>query len=118
MHEMSIARNLLEMIERYAPTNGRARVKIVRLRIGELARVVPESLRFCFEVASEGTVADGAELVIETVPLVGRCPACNFEFPIESYMFICPHCYSPDIELVSGNELDVVELEVEDVRCP
>ena len=106
------------MIERYAPTNGRARVKIVRLRIGELAGVVPESLRFCFEVASEGTVAQGAELQIEHVPLIGRCRACGADFHVEGYIFICPHCESPHVELISGDELEVVELEVEDVRCP
>lgn len=118
MHEMSIARNLLEVIERYAPANGSARVKVVRLRIGELAGVVPESLRFCFEVASEGTVAHGAELVIETVPLIGRCRTCGVAFHVEGYVFICPHCGSPRVELISGNELDVVELEVEEEGCP
>jgi len=73
MHEMSIAKNLLGVIEQYAPANGGARVKVARLRIGELAGVVPESLRFCFQVISEGTVAEGAKLVIETTPLVGCC---------------------------------------------
>lgn len=118
MHEMSIARDLLEVIERYAPTNGSARVKVVRLRIGELAGVVPESLRFCFEVTSEGTVAQGAELVIETVPLVGRCRACGADFHVEGYAFICPNCDSAYVELISGDELEVVELEVEQEGCP
>ncbi len=118
MHEMSIARNLLEVIERYAPTNGSARVKVVRLRIGELAGVVPESLRFCFEVVSEGTVANEAELVIETVPLVGRCQTCGADFHVEGCVFICRHCGSPRVELISGNELDVIELKVEEEGCP
>lgn len=114
MHEMSIARNLLEVIERYAPTNGSARVKTVRLRIGELAGVVPESLRFCFEVASEGTVAQGARLLIEHVPIVSRCTDCRNAFEVKEYAFICPNCNSAHVELISGNELDVVELEVEE----
>lgn len=114
MHEMSIARSLLEVIEQYAPTNDSVRVKVVRLKIGELAGVIPDSLRFCFEVVSEGTVAQGAELVIETVPLVGRCQACGTDFHVEGYVFLCPRCDSPQVELISGNELDVIELELEE----
>ncbi|MCS6816741.1 MAG: hydrogenase maturation nickel metallochaperone HypA [Blastocatellia bacterium] len=115
---MSIARSLLEMIAQYAPANGRARVKVVRLRIGELAGVIPESLRFCFEVASEGTVAQGAELQIEHVPVMSRCTDCRCDFEVEQYAFICPNCDSPNVELISGNELDVIELEVEEEGCP
>lgn len=114
MHEMSIAENLLEIIERHAPTNGAARVKVIRLRIGEMTAVVPESLRFCFEVASEGTVAHGAELRIEPVPIVSHCHDCRADFEVGGYVFICPNCGSPKVELVSGNELDVVELELEE----
>ena len=119
MHEMSIAKNLLEIIQRHAPTNGGARVKVIRLRIGEMAGVVPESLRFCLEVVSEGTVAHGAALEIEHVLIVGRCNDCRSDFEVERYVFICPNCESTNVELLSGNELDVVELEVEEksVKC-
>jgi len=118
MHEMSVAENILEIIERHAPVQDGARVKVIRLRIGELAGVVPESLRFCFEVASEGTVADGAELQIEKVPIVGQCKTCNAEFEVEDSVFICPRCESTGVELVSGSELDVVELELEEAMLP
>jgi hydrogenase nickel incorporation protein HypA/HybF len=117
MHEMSIAENLLEIIQRHAPSNGAARVKAIRLRIGQMAGVVPESLRFCFEVASEGTPAQGAELQIEHVPIVSRCKDCRSDFEIEQYVFICPSCDGLNVELISGSELDVVELELEEERC-
>jgi hydrogenase nickel incorporation protein HypA/HybF len=112
MHEMSIAENLLEVIARHAPTDGRAKVIGVRLRIGELTSVVPESLRFCFQIASEGTITHGAELKIETVPVVGRCSHCRMSFNVQDHCFVCQGCGSTDVELVSGNELDVVELEI------
>jgi len=114
MHEMSIVENLLEIIQRHAPTNGAARVKVIRLRIGEMTAVVPESLRFCFEVASEGTVAQGADLQIESVPIVGHCQTCNSDFEVEADVFICPNCDSLSVELTSGNELDVVNVELEE----
>jgi len=115
MHEMSIAQNLLDLIgERLSQLEmGSAKVKVVRMRIGEMAGVLPDSLRFCFGVASEGTPAEGAELVIDQVPIKCRCHNCKAEFSVEAYAFICPNCGSPETDLLSGNELDVIELELD-----
>jgi hydrogenase nickel incorporation protein HypA/HybF len=118
MHEMSIAQSILEVVQQYTKGNDLAkdsnapRVKSVHLKIGEMAGVVPESLRFCFEVASEGTAAQGAELLIDEVPIRCRCVSCNAEFSVERFLFLCPTCGTPDIEIISGNELDVVELDL------
>lgn len=114
MHEMSIAQNLLEIVQEHVEQLhwNHARVKTIRMRIGEMAGVVPESLRFCFEVASEGTVAQGAELAIEEMPTLCHCPKCGCHFRVESFAFICPSCQSIEVRLISGNELDVVELEM------
>jgi hydrogenase nickel incorporation protein HypA/HybF len=118
MHEMSIAQGILEVVQQYARANDHAgdasapKVKSVRLRIGEMAGVVPESLRFCFEVASEGTVAQGAELLIDEVPIRCRCFSCNLEFFAERFLFLCPACGTSGVEVLSGGELDVVELDL------
>lgn len=116
MHEMSIAQNLLEIIrdQLFQLELDTARVKVVRMKIGEMAGVVPESLRFCFEVASEGTPAQGAQLTIEEIPIKCRCRQCESDFGVESYAFICSKCGSPDVDLLSGNELQVVELELDE----
>jgi hydrogenase nickel incorporation protein HypA/HybF len=118
MHEMSIAQSILEVVQQYARGNGPTRnvnpprVKSVHLKIGEMAGVVPESLRFCFEVASEGTTVQGAELLIDEVPIRCRCAGCKAEFTVERFLFLCPTCGTPDVEVISGNELDVVELDL------
>lgn len=118
MHEMSIAQSILNVVQQYAKGNDHARdgdvpkVKSIRLRIGEMAGVVPESLRFCFEVASEGTTAQGAELLIDEVPIRCGCANCNAEFSVEHFLFLCPKCGTSDVEVISGNELDVVELDL------
>jgi len=118
MHEMSIAQSILEVVQQYAKANDRAgdagasKVKSIRLRIGEMAGVVPESLRFCFEVASEGTVAQGAELLIDEVPVRCHCVSCGVDFSAERFLFLCPTCGASDVEVLSGNELDVVELDL------
>jgi len=117
MHEMSIAQSILDVVQQYAKSDhsrdtGVPRVKSVRLRIGEMAGVVPESLRFCFEIAGEGTVAQGAELLIDEIPIRCRCTSCNLEFLAERFLFLCPTCGAPEVEVLSGNELDVVELDL------
>jgi hydrogenase nickel incorporation protein HypA/HybF len=111
MHEMSIAQSILEVVKEHAGKNEH-RVRTIRLRIGEMAGVVPESLRFCFEVASEGTRAQGAELLIDEVPIRCRCSRCGIEFTVERFLFLCPTCCTTDVEVISGNELDVVELDL------
>lgn len=82
------------------------------LKLGDFTRIVPESLLFCFEVAARGTVAQGAKLKIETVPVRCRCAACGEGFGAGRYVVLCPNCGKSGVELTSGNELDVVEVEL------
>jgi hydrogenase nickel incorporation protein HypA/HybF len=110
MHEMSITQSVIELCEAHA--QGR-RVQVVVLQIGALSGVVPESVEFCFEACSKGTLADGARLEIERIPGAGRCPACGTETPIETLFDSCPSCGAFGLEAVSGEELRVKELELE-----
>jgi hydrogenase nickel incorporation protein HypA/HybF len=113
MHEMSIAQNLIEIIEEEMGKHGAKSLRSVRLHIGQLSAVVPEALSFCFEVITEGTALQGARLDMEIIPLKGHCPECGAEFEIEDYAFVCPSCGSTRIETASGQELSIVELEVD-----
>lgn len=89
------------------------KVRSIRLQVGELAAVVPDSLLFCFQMISENTLACGAVLDIETVPVVARCARCRLMFEVENQIFVCPDCGVPALDLVSGRELSVVSLEGE-----
>jgi hydrogenase nickel incorporation protein HypA/HybF len=91
-----------------------ARVERVNLKIGRLAAVVPDSLRFCFEIAVKDTPLDRAELHIEEIPVVARCNDCNAEWTITGPVFVCEKCKSGSIELLSGQELDIVSIEIEE----
>ena len=113
MHEMSIAQSLLEIIKEEMAKNGAKVLRSVRLHIGQLTAVVPESLSFCFEVMTAGTEMEGARLIMEIIPLVGYCEECNREFKIDNYAFSCPYCHGTDIKTISGEELSIVEIEVE-----
>lgn len=115
MHEMGIALEIAKIAQESVPDNLKnARVQIVNLKIGKLAAVVPESLKFCFEVAAKDTPLEGAELHIEEIPVTARCKECGASWTAEQPNFICEKCESGAVELLTGRELDIVSIEVEE----
>ncbi|MFO7495856.1 MAG: hydrogenase maturation nickel metallochaperone HypA [Desulfobacterales bacterium] len=114
MHEMGLALQIVEIAKASLPAElAEARVQRVNLKVGKMAAVVPESLRFCFEVITRNTALEGAELFMEEVPVVARCRACDHEWTLSGPVFRCPACDSGNVEMISGRELDIVSIEVE-----
>jgi hydrogenase nickel incorporation protein HypA/HybF len=89
-----------------------AKVQRVNLRVGKFSAIVADSLRFCFKVVAADTVADGAELAVEEVPVVARCNDCNHAWTIDEAIFVCPKCNGGRVEMLSGRELDIVSIEL------
>ena len=115
MHEMGIAMQIVEIAAASIPADmAGAKVERVNLKIGKLSAVVPDSLRFCFEIASQDTPLCEAKLNIEEVPVVIHCQDCNSQWTISEPVFICRSCKSSSIEVVSGRELDIDSIEVAD----
>jgi hydrogenase nickel incorporation protein HypA/HybF len=115
MHEMSVAQNILEIIGESLAGSKKSRVRSVQLRIGQMSGIVRDSLEFCFHVITEGTPVEGAILDIEEPPLTARCNSCKQTSGLEYGMFLCPSCGSTDITILSGTELQVVSLTIDDV---
>lgn len=99
--------DLLAIVDRAARTDGGGPVRVVHLRIGEMAGVGEDALRFAFEVMSKGTAAEGSALEIEKVPLRARCAACGAHSNPADFVFRCPACGSGDIEILAGREMEV-----------
>ena len=115
MHELSIALRVIAIAtEALPPDAPDLRVASIRLRIGRLTAVVPESLRLCFEVASRDTRVAGATLDIAEVPIVVACRGCAAETEQEDFPLVCGSCGSDAVDLVAGRELSVDALEVAD----
>ncbi len=110
MHEASLVAGLLDVVQREAAGHGMVQVTHVKMRVGQSRMVVPELMHSAFEVMSKGTVAEGAVLEIENVPLVARCSSCKKEMVVEEWVFFCPHCGSVLKEILSGEELELTEL--------
>ena len=113
MHEMSIAQSLINILQEEMEKHGAKTLRSVRLSIGEMSAIVPESLSFCFEIITQGTPLEGARLLMDRIPLKGYCPECEQPFDIENFVFICPTCGSTRIGTIEGQELSIVEMEVE-----
>lgn len=115
MHELSIAMELAEIAKASVPENLKgARIQAVNVRIGRFSSVVPESLRFCFEIVrQQDPPLAQAALHIEEVPVTARCRDCGFQWTVEEPAFSCGSCGSGAVEILSGRELDIVSIEVE-----
>lgn len=112
VHELAIAENIVRIVEESVRLDQGERVLTIEVAAGKMTGIVTETLEFCFGFAAKDTIADGARLVVETVPLGGRCRKCSAEFEIEDLLFACPSCASTDIKMVSGDELYVKQVEV------
>ncbi len=102
MHELSIARSVVEIASRHAAER---RVERIELRVGHLRQVVPSALEFAFELLARETALEGAELQITDVPARGDCRACGAQTTMSAFPLQCSRCASLDLELISGEEL-------------
>jgi hydrogenase nickel incorporation protein HypA/HybF len=114
MHELSIAQSIAEVVVEKAHENHASQVSAVRLLIGDGSGVVTEPLTFCFEmIASMEPLLTGARLEIERVPHRARCRVCATEYTIPDFVICCPTCQKWESEVISGTELQIVEMEFE-----
>ncbi len=113
MHEMSLAENVLQIIEEAAHHQSFTRIKTVWLEIGQLTCVEPEALRFCFDVVMRGSVAQHARLEIIDIPELGWCKTCIQEVPMATLYAVCSQCGNFGLKVLCGDTLRVKELEVE-----
>jgi hydrogenase nickel incorporation protein HypA/HybF len=110
MHELSIADAIVRIACQHA---GERRIESVEVSLGHLRQVVPDSLAFAFTLVADGTVAEGAELIMEFVPAAGVCRDCGVESELPAFPFACEACGSLDVQLVRGEELTVDALTME-----
>jgi hydrogenase nickel incorporation protein HypA/HybF len=114
MHELGIATSILESVQSAARRNPGVRITRVGVRIGVLAGVDIDALQFGFECLVKDTDWEPLLLEVESIPRVQRCPKCGNEFPMTDYLPQCPKCGEFATECISGEELDIAYLEVDE----
>jgi len=111
MHEASIVSGLMQILLDQAAKHGVEHVSRVTVKVGKLRSVEPRALIGCFEMFAEGTIADGAQLIVESVPIRGHCVDCGAESEITGFVFRCARCQGRKITLISGEELYIDSFE-------
>jgi hydrogenase nickel incorporation protein HypA/HybF len=108
MHELSVVQSIVDTV---TDRTGGAEVRNVRLVIGQLSGVVPDSVRFCFDLVAAGTPLEAAVLDIEEPAGSARCEQCGTEFGVDDLLLLC-RCGSSEVRLLTGDELLIRSVEV------
>ena len=110
MHELSLCQAIASVVTPHAA--GR-RVDVVRVQVGALRQVVPDTLSFCWTLVRDHAGMSGAELELELVAAEVACRACGRQSTIASRWSVrCPECDSPDVTVVHGEEFLVTSVDV------
>ena len=114
MHELSIVSSVLDQLEELKKQHAGAQFTKVGLRVGELAGVDVDCLRFGFECVIKDTPWERLALEIEEVQRRQRCPKCAAEFQAENWATACPHCGEAATITIAGEELQIAYVEVDE----
>ncbi len=113
MHELAITENILNIVVDHATQANASRVISLKLKIGQLSSFVDDSVQFCWNLLSQGTICEGAELQITRIAAEFECLDCGRRFPFERELAPCPGCGGMRARLNAGEELEVSSIEIE-----
>ena len=113
MHELAVTQRVLDIALEKAEEAHATRVARINLVIGEMSSIVDDSVQFYFDFLSQDSIASGAALSFERIPMTLRCRQCGHTFTPDSPPWKCPECRHWDMEIVAGQELYIDSIEVE-----
>ena len=113
MHELSITEQIVEIAVRHGEKNHAQRVTDLYLVIGELSTVIDESVKFYWDLISEETICEGAQLHFKRIPALFKCQDCSEEYKlIEGELAPCPRCGSTRMEVLQGKEFHLESINI------
>ncbi len=111
MHELAVTESILEIATRHAREAGAGRITNLYLVIGQFSSIIDDSVQFYWDIISEGTPAEGAQLHFKRIPAEMACRNCHHTYQ-PADILICPRCDSSDVRLVAGGEFFLESIEV------
>ncbi len=112
MHEIGIMEQTLEIAIQNAKAQNANKIKKMSIDIGKMSGVVPEALKFAFDVVSKNTIAENADLIINDIPVVCYCDSCQQNFSPQEWFFECPNCLQFSNNIIQGKEMKLVSIEI------
>ena len=111
MHELGITQNIIAIVTENAQGK---KVQRVLLEVGKLSAIMPDAIKFCFDICAQGSIVEGAILEILEIPGMAKCRQCGTTFGIDKPFGIC-ECGSVKLDIIAGEELKIKEIEVEEL---
>jgi hydrogenase nickel incorporation protein HypA/HybF len=113
MHERSLVRSLIEQVNEELRTRSLGPLRGIRLELGEFSGVEPSLLQLAFEEMARDVWGHNVKLDLEIIPLSAQCQTCHKTFHVEGFRFVCPECHGTEVQIRSGEQLQLVSLDVE-----
>ncbi|MFB0920623.1 MAG: hydrogenase maturation nickel metallochaperone HypA [Oscillospiraceae bacterium] len=113
MHELSLVCSICDVVNKKVAECGADRVVQIKIIAGDLSGIEDFVLKSCFEMLAQTTKAEGAELIIEHLPVKVRCRKCGNEYESGIPFLKCAKCQNESIEIISGTELYIDSISVE-----
>lgn len=113
MHELSIAMNIIDIVEAEKTRNNADKIRSIELEIGALSGVIMEALQFAFDEAIKSSSFSEAEIIYHQVEGLAECSACGHRFKTEDYITPCPECMHPFSDIISGKEMRIRSIVIE-----
>lgn len=113
MHEIALATSIVDIVEATARSQGASRIRELRLEIGALANVEVDALQGALQIALDGTLAQGAQVVYLLIPGEGHCRSCGALVALATLYELCPHCQGYPVQPTGGQELRVKDVLLE-----
>lgn len=114
MHELSIARNIIQIVNGSVDRDKLGLVEKVYLKFGLLSNILTDSLKFSYNSIIENTPLKNSSLVIEILPIKIQCKDCNEITSTNDFVFCCPLCKSNSISVIGGDELIISSIHLKD----
>lgn len=118
MHELAVCQALMNQVESIAAERNARSVVTITIGMGPLSGVEAQLLKHAYPVASAGTIAEGAELVIQDLPVRIRCNRCGCESEAAPNKLLCAECGEWHTTLISGDEMMLMSVELERSDAP
>ncbi len=117
MHELYIAECIVKSVSKSLPQNlPTTSVTEVRVQVGQLDAVIPDTLIFVFDAIKRNSGLSNAKLNIDQIEVVCRCRGCSYEFGVELPLFLCPRCGGGDVEILRGRGIRLTGVTVQEAE--
>ena len=113
MHELPVTESILEITLRHASQANATRVTDLYLVIGQLSSIIDDSIQFYWDIISEDTIAEGAELHFRRIPTQFTCLNCQHKYTPEGDDYACPECQSTQVKITAGEEFFLESINID-----